>query len=340
MVDLIYKCTIVITSVFALIEQQREDWNIMGHRGRPRRRNEVNQGVSQHISQPQPVKQVIKEEPTNSLHDESDLISFRNDGLTRLTQNQELLESVTSKYVHTDKIIPPAVFPEHPKRLKKLANSELSAYIKAMGPEGVYFGDRDIMEYVKDTSAQTIEQLKSTEVKDILGADYEAKKNATQRMRQLLCNFNYESSVDSLDQEFQNLVKDINDKVQMKLSNIHTYKQYSIKNMNVEEAPKDYNPRLINAMVNLNKPSLHKEHAMAIDDKNNSFEFANNFLFQQNNKNLEDINHLFQRQDNQNVQQDIVDEMGDLINFQGDGDIINGGAFDDDFLSQIDHSLE
>jgi hypothetical protein len=61
---------------------------------------------------PPPVPSTLpKEEPAAKLHDEADLILFRADALARFVANHELMENVTLKFVHTSKITPPAAFP-------------------------------------------------------------------------------------------------------------------------------------------------------------------------------------------------------------------------------------
>lgn len=307
----------------------------MGHPGRPRRRNKV-PVIQNHIRQPPPpqqhVKQPVKEEPTNSLHDESDLISFRNDALSKLIQNQELLEIVTSKYIHTSKIKPPSSFPEHAKRPQELNDQELTAYLKTLGPEGTYFGDYEVMKFV--TKKLTQESENQQEVKVEFSDEYTFQKNAVERIAKLTEDLNDEDSLNKLEDEYNQILKEYKEKHNKTLLNILGYKTYSVKNPNVQEAPKDYNPRSINSMININQNQ--PQNNMNNMNTNMNTEFDNNFMFQ-NNKNLDDINNLFQRQSNDNM----VDDMGDLINFQGDeGDIIEGGAFDEDFLSQIDHSME
>ena len=62
-------------------------------------------------------QQSIKEETGVQLHDEADLISFRNDALLRYITNHEYIENVMSKLIHSSKIIPPSLYPLIPKSM-------------------------------------------------------------------------------------------------------------------------------------------------------------------------------------------------------------------------------
>ena len=86
------------------------------------------------------------------LHDEADLISFRNDALFRYITNHEYIENVTSKLIHTSKIIPPSLYPMIPK-------PNTSGDYENLKPEDVYFGDLSAMKYIEKKLITKLEQM-------------------------------------------------------------------------------------------------------------------------------------------------------------------------------------
>ena len=99
-------------------------------------------------------QQSIKEETGVQLHDEADLISFRNDALLRYITNHEYIENVMSKLIHSSKIIPPSLYPLIPK---------INEY-ENLKPEDVYFGDLEAMKYVEKKLAERSDNMKENQI--------------------------------------------------------------------------------------------------------------------------------------------------------------------------------
>lgn len=379
----------------------------MAQPGRPRRRNKTSQ-QPQTIQEPQLPRHPIKEEPTNTLHDESDLVSFRTEALLKFTSNQEYLEALL-KYVHLNKIIPPASFP----------NASTKQLATELTNEDLYIGNLELMKQVEKQLESEIQDL-SKPYEYTISPEYEEQKLVTAKLVRLFQNMNNETTFEELKTESNQVLKDYNKKFNKRFEHVQTMKTFSnpkIADIEVTEAPKDYNPRLINDLINfnnmrgmshnngpgdpnamnqINDQKMGEEEGMDIGSflstqRNPSTEPAGPYQglqptagIQAHMNGLPDggpsLNmdshkpDIYHNQDdgaghalsaaigednlaNDNLGADdglgngslnnshigddnLVDDMGDLINFQGDDEEIINGNFDEDFLSQIDHSME
>lgn len=384
--------------------------------------------TQQHRTQPQ---HTMKEE--HQLHDEADLISFRTDALTRFITNYEYLENVTSKMVHTSKIIPPSLYPIIPK-LKQTEFSKLT-------PEDIYFGDVEFMKAREAELTKQIDELNGDEHSSAKylpqESEYLYQKEKTDRLLDLQSKLYDKSLADALEKELDTILNEYKTKFNKEYKYSERPKAYAVSrdkigdNTNIQEAPANYNPRLINTFININngnqnphyqnmyqndphnsmKPVIGMNgHPMIPQNQNvhqaqyngtypNQYDQQNNYanghnlspsftmsmvngngngatgpsgpppppppqnkpmdnidsnVYVSRNENemiaapreplpmVNDMVDLFQDNDGLVPSLAIVnDDMGDLINFdEADDGMMGGGAFDQDFLSQIDHSME
>lgn len=372
----------------------------MGQPGRPRRRNKV---MPTH-HQPQPIsqqRQPVKDEPTVQLHDEADLISFRSDALHRFITNQEYLENVTSKHIHSSKIIPPSSFPSVPKR-ENMSEEELQNVVKNLKPEELYFGDLRLMKMKNEIIKKQSDKLSEEESPYSINQDkeYTYRREKLDKLAELQYKLGEKESFDELESEFENILQEYDSKFNKTYKSVPLVRKHS-QNINelsgnevkVTAAPNNYNPRLVNSLVGIasgennnqdnNDDSLFGDD-MNLDDQRNGMQFidqfehrngsnafppngnpelSNNFNmsmvsnnnFDNNNNSNDnandnndndnnDINHLFNDNGDDaigNTENQEIDDMDNLIDFdQGENEIIGGDTFDQDFLNQIDHSME
>ncbi|EGV61912.1 hypothetical protein PSN45_000607 [Yamadazyma tenuis] len=305
----------------------------MAHPGRPRRRNKTPSQSIPHQQVPQHYLKPIKEEPTTNLHDESDLISFRTDAYTRFINNQELLENVVSKYIHSSKIIPPKSFPDPlPK----------SSDLNALKYDEVYFGDLAALKHINEKLEK---ELNSKEEDITLSKEYEFQSQSTARLARLTCDLKDESCIEALETEMKKILAEYKNTFHMKFESIQNYKPYKASiDVHVDSAPANYNPRSLDSMINMNQPQSPEQNNIEIPHNPGLGQNGNSHTNGQDGGNGDndyfDNSFLeFQQPQSKDMLNDIVDDdMGGLINFQDD-DIMNGN-FDEDFLSQIDHSME
>lgn len=373
----------------------------MAQPGRPKRRNKIVGNAyapqmhhqQQHLQQQQQFRQ-IKEDNIGQIHDEADLVSYRSDALNRYISNHDYIENITAKHIHTSKIIPPSVFPTVSKTEER-------------NPQDLYFGD---LEYMRKKAQELIQELKEgkEDKEDNVKAGFSEKqlfqRESVQRLAELQTQVLDDKSLEALESELDNILDTYTKKYNTKFEDISLVKQYSvpvskISNIEVKMAPENYNPRLINSLVNMNSSSsqenkivdhdIHNapisngnlEHdqfdlgsGMFLDQFNNGHQsdytsnsdVNNSFTMQVMNRpastdvNNEDtndksasdrniiddeINDLFNENNQDNVidSNPVDDPMGELINFDGnedEDDLMPSNSFEQDFLSQIDHSME
>ncbi|CCE73219.1 Piso0_000248 [Millerozyma farinosa CBS 7064] len=367
--------------------------------GRPRRRTKVQQPPQPHI--PQQNRPIIKEEANVKLHDDADLISYRNDALKRFITNQEYLENIVSKPIHTSKIVPPRSFPEPLKR-EKPEEVETKDKFESLKHNDIYFGDIKILELKNEHFQKEIEELKKEKHEFPLDGDEKCafQKNSIQRLADLQQSLTSETSYDLLGKEVDSILETYRSRFKENYREITSINKFS-RNVNdisdgkivVTSAPSNYDPRSINSFINLNvPPESGSNDGMNVDFDGMPFENNSNnhnipYLGQLEDPKYNDITDIastFNQQlgvhagpDNYmdqveqtrsevpqadpsanddinklvseslqtnepNENNDIVNEMEDLISFQNveDDDMINDAAFDQEFLTQMDHSLE
>ncbi|ODV79787.1 uncharacterized protein CANTADRAFT_89416 [Suhomyces tanzawaensis NRRL Y-17324] len=350
----------------------------------------------------------MKEEPGVQLHDDADLISFRTDALNRFITNQEYMENVTSKLVHTSKIIPPGLF--------QTLNATSSEDYDKLNPEDIYFGDSGFMKYKERKLLEELERLKSEDdpqfVKYIPNSpEYIYQREQTDKLNDIQSRLNDKESLQELESELNKTLLEYQQKFHRKYDLTPNIKKYSVEikkisSQEVDSAPENYNPKSINTFINMpnagnaqmsmngqiqGHPNMHQhmnanapnhfnggfmnqfDQGPAMNFNANGQDFNMSMVKNGNhdgtgplkahpnpqNMNIpqpnmhavnhdarnpidDDMNDLF-KGDDQELDQGqamVEDDMGDLINFDGNDDMMGGSAFDQDFLSQIDHSME
>lgn len=361
----------------------------MGHPGRPRRRNKIIPPNSQQQPVPQ-ARQPIKE-PMVLLHDEADLISFRSDALHRFTTNQEYLENVTSKHIHSSKVIPPSQFPTTSKH-EDTSEEELRTVAQNLKPDELYFGDLKLMKLKNQQLVEEIDKLKQVPSQYTIDNDkeYTYRRDHIDKLANLQAKLGTNASFEELETELSKTLEAYETEFNKKytsMPSVHKHSQ-NINDLthdpvNVLRAPDNYNPRLISSLVSINNNPVGNPEDNAdvfgenvnFDGDRNGMAFMENFPQQNqpgdfnpntgpgisnnfamnmvannnnvndndntndnNDSNNDDIDHLFNDGDNNNQEMGDID---DLIDFQqADNEIMGGADFDQDFLSQIDHSME
>ena len=313
------------------------------------------------------------------IHDEADLVSFRVDALNRFITNHEYLENITSKSIHSSKLIPPSLYPTVPQR---------DCSVTDLKHDDVYFGDAKMMQ-------KKVSQLKQHMSTIGYNAYLPHKETKVQKKMtdKLTKSFN-ESSMDILEKQLNSILEEYKSEFNKTYSSL-SVKKYSVDrskfpDVKIEVAPKNYNPRLINTFVNMgenqttnngmdNNMENNYENGMFMDYENTgSNGFSNGSLNltmgnsemnsdindnipsglsshvtnlptasqtnQSSKVNLSegvnfegdvDMNSLFKDGDGLDPNSGVVDDMGDLINFDNDSEneIIGSGTFDQDFLN-------
>lgn len=233
-----------------------------------------------HVPKPQQAHP-NRDEPGQQVHDEADLIQFRSDALNRFIKNQEYMEKVTSVAISCLKITPPSIFPvPTPRPAKGEINdqqqqqqSQASVIPGGFTPhqithstlaqelvrsEQIYFGD---LEWMKQESSrmlkemtQFIESLK--EVKVVLHEGYEYQKEASNRLYKLhqeLAANRDSQSYTQLQLEVDKVMREYKERfTSSKLNELQGFKKFSVKidDVVVNEAPANYNPKLVNTYIN------------------------------------------------------------------------------------------
>lgn len=313
------------------------------------------------------------------IHDEADLVSFRVDALNRFITNHEYLENITSKFIHSSRLIPPSLYPTVPQR---------DCPVTDLKHDDVYFGDAKMMQ-------KKVSQLKQHMSTIGYNAYLPHKETKVQKKMtdKLTKSFN-ESSMDILEKQLNSILEEYKSEFNKTYSSL-SVKKYSVDSskfpdVKIEVAPKNYNPRLINTFVNIgenqttnngmdNNMENNYENGMFMDYENTgSNGFSNGSLNltmgnsemnsdindnipsglsshvtnlptasqtnQSSKVNLSegvnfegdvDMNSLFKDGDGLDPNSGVVDDMGDLINFDNDSEneIIGSGTFDQDFLN-------
>ena len=97
------------------------------------------------------------------LHDEADLVNFRADALTRFITNQDLMDNVTLKLIHTTRLAPPRSFPLHEgknKLYEEYATDEaIMEAAKNMTPTQLFSGDLPLMRAKEKLLARELAEL-------------------------------------------------------------------------------------------------------------------------------------------------------------------------------------
>lgn len=342
----------------------------MGHPGRPRRRNKIIPLHQQ--AQVAPPRQPIKEEPMVQLHDEADLISFRSDALHRFITNQEYLENVTSKHIHTSKIIPPSSFPTVPKR--EDVDGELKKVVQSLKPEELYFGDLKLMKMKKQLLEEDVSKLQHEKSPYSIDSDkeYTYRRENIDKLALLQSKLGTSDSFDELEAEFNSVLGKYETEFNKKytsISSVHRHSQpisdLTHQEVHVTLAPENYNPRLISSLVSINNNDKNNNqgddnlfgHDVNFDGSRNDMPFIDGFeqpnqsnefnsngpsaisndftmsMVANNNQNTnDDVN------DNNNNNNNSNDDIDQLFN-EGNDDPVMGSANDQE-MGDIDELID
>ncbi|KAI5952930.1 hypothetical protein KGF57_004118 [Candida theae] len=219
----------------------------------------------------------IKEEAGIQLHDEADLITYRNDALIRYMTNHEYIENVLAKPIHTSKILPPSLYPTLPKR-------NVEDYGIAT-PEEIYYGDLQYMKYVDEQLRKSVSIMKQEDdpgfVKYLFNSDnYSYRRAKFAELVTLQQELNDKGSVEKLDNEYQSIIQECKDKFLQEYKFQSNTKVYSIplqslrSDVDVQRAPEDYNPKDYDTVVSPKEEqqqpaqSSHKEVVVSNADAN------------------------------------------------------------------------
>ncbi|KAF7999242.1 hypothetical protein HF325_006774, partial [Metschnikowia pulcherrima] len=97
------------------------------------------------------------------LHDEADLVNFRADALTRFITNQDLMDNVTLKLIHTSRLAPPKSFPGNEGKNKLYEEDATDEAImeaaKNMTPTQLFSGDLPLMRAKEKLLARELAEL-------------------------------------------------------------------------------------------------------------------------------------------------------------------------------------
>lgn len=224
-------------------------------------------------------QQSIKEETGVQLHDEADLISFRNDALLRYITNHEYIENVMSKLIHSSKIIPPSLYPLIPK---------INEY-ENLKPEDVYFGDLEAMKYVEKKLAERSDNMKGESdpsyVKYLFNDEkYQYQRASMAKLSELQNDLHDKDSLNKLESELDNMLNEYKTKFNQEYNKKPAVSKYSItidkisSQIEVTSAPADYNPKLISSFINMNNNSTRESLDNMNSDNNESGNFNNEGL--------------------------------------------------------------
>ncbi|CAI5756591.1 unnamed protein product [Candida verbasci] len=268
-----------------------------------------------HHQQQQLQQNSLKEETGVQLHDEADLISFRNDALYRYTTNHEYIENITSKLIHTNKIIPPSLYPNISKRQESEYDD--------LKPEDVYFGDLGLM---KDVDMRLKKKLSIMHTEDdpnykayLFDIDnYKFQKDKVRKLSDIQQENNLSlETAKMLEEDLNAILQESKEKYKRTLKTYPPTRMctVSIKTINpnykIDVAPKDYDPRKLNPMNNQNNNNNHNGNHINGGLSSEIDNFANNL----DPANVNDMNSIFQF-DNDDDDDDDDDHMNGLDNDQ------------------------
>lgn len=317
----------------------------------PRRRSNFPESAGPR-QQPRP----IKEESGPQIHDEADLVSFRNDALRRMLMNQELLENVTTKLVHTSKITPPRIWAAQKKESADMNEEEMQKYLRD-SLDKPYFGDPKLMKYKDEALKNEIQTIKAADVKGIDDPFYIFQKMATTKLAEKFSQITDKESFEEYQRESEAILKELEEKHSKIYQTNPTFTKKSISplvfGITVEEAPENYNPKLVTSLIgnlgsdNLeqdfinqaafsnegqSKPETGDQNQFSLDPLQGEHNDSNDENHASGGSGMmdENMNSMF---GNENPQSMLDDEMNDLINFDqaDDDDPMGGGGFEGNF---------
>ncbi|KAI5954047.1 hypothetical protein CANMA_004886 [Candida margitis] len=247
---------------------------------------------------------IIKEEAGIQLHDEADLITYRNDALIRYMSNHENIENVMAKPIHSSKIIPPSLYPTIPKR-------NADDYSK-VNLEEIYYGDLEYMKYFDEQLAKSLSIMHQEDdpgfVKYLFNtANYPYRRAKFSELEALQQKLHDKASVEKLETEYKTIIEECKEKFHHEYKFQSNTRVYAIPleklapNVDVKRAPDGYNPKDSDPV----EPQLPQESVAGFENKTNEEPPIDNSNFNSNDidLNLDDnSNDMFQfvNEDNDN----------------------------------------
>jgi hypothetical protein len=254
-------------------------------------------------SQAQAQQQVQDE--IGGMHDEADIMSFRSAATQRFLLNQELIENITDKWIHVDNIL-------KPKPFANVRTTETQIHeIK----DELYFGNLELM---KQKVALLEEQILELNSAPTIGEDFEDNEFLCEQINQLSQAYESNSRVD---------IPAVESTFTEKLKNTLTSERYRVKklpkiNSDHREAPSNYWEELRRAKEEvLQRSNVPPQPELLVPQ---GFSMPDDAISAQ------DPMAGFRQPVFENADLNMMDDaFGQYSNLD-----------DNDFLSQIDHSME
>lgn len=271
-----------------------------------RRRTKVQQAqlqAQQLAAQQQAQKQ--KEDEIGGMHDEADVMSFRSAATHRFILNQELIENVTEKWVHTDSIIKPKPFAHFQTTKENIDDIK----------DELYFGNVKLMRQKVEQLEKELEEAK--QVQDVQSTEKHNNAHLREILEQMAKSgvnddpSTIEKSSKSFKETFKKSVVD----------QLYSIRSLPNLNNNTAEAPANY----------------WEEIAKAREEQAANAE--NNLVISNQEFTQEDPAQNVQEQ-LQYVEAPPAFESEDINMIDDVGFGLHSTLDDHDFLSQIDHSME
>lgn len=267
-----------------------------------RRRNKVYQQQLQAQQAQQQQAQKPKEDEIGGMHDEADVMSFRSAATHRFLLNQELIENVTEKWVHTDNIIRPKPFAHFQTTKENI--DEINE---------LYFGNITLMRQKVERLEKELEETKKAQELSEEKSNNTYIRELVDQLTDSFVKVDY-SNIESIENSFkEKLNKPIVDK-------LYSFKSFPHLKVDTAEAPANY----------------WEDLAKSREEQAN----ANNGLVMTDQAYIQD-------EPSPNVQEELQYAEAppafgnDDINMMDDvGFGLHSTLDDQDFLSQIDHSME
>lgn len=233
---------------------------------------QANRAAQHHQSHGRHDPTTIKEEAGIQLHDEADLITYRNDALIRYMSNHEYIENVTAKPIHSSKIVPPSLYPTLPKR-------KVEDYPN-VNPEEIYYGDLQYMKYFDEQLSKSLKIMHQEDdpgyVRYLFNTDnYPYRRAKFAELEKLQQELNDKESVTRLETEYDTILRECREKHHQEYRFQSSTRVYSIPfkklapETEVQCAPDGYDPRDSDPVVQ-HQPPKHQPQQKIISSVANN----------------------------------------------------------------------
>lgn len=190
------------------------------------------------------------------LHDEADLVNFRADALNRYITNQDLLDNVALKLIHTSQLVPPRSFPHVQGAgakiyLENATKDELLAVVQNMNPGDLFSGDLRLMRAKQEVLAREIAALEAeNEAENVLSTEAQFQKQAVDALAAAYAGYGDSETALELEATLERTLSEYSSKFGQKyVCEERQPRKFSILIQNlapevvVKQAPADYDPR-------------------------------------------------------------------------------------------------